>query len=320
MDQRRTRLDPLAVAILVGCCALWGLNHAVTKLTLAEIPPLLQAGARSVGAAVLVALWARRQGISLSLRNGTLTGGLLAGATFAAEFACIYTGLQYTAASRMIVFIYLAPFVVALGMPLVVRSERPTATQLAGLAVAFSGVAWAFAEGLTGNAAPGQEQRWLGDALGVAAAVLWGANTLCLRGSNLATASPVQTLFYQLAVSGPLLVAGSLAAGETWPAPAALSAQAWALMGFQTVVVSAVSYLLWFWLLRRYPATQVTAFTLLTPLAGLLAGVGLLGEPLTLRLAVACATVVLGIALVNGLPAALKRLSPGRSAAAGRRT
>lgn len=317
MDPRRTRLDPLAVTILVGCCALWGLNHAITKLTLAEIPPLLQAGARSVGAALLVALWARWHGISLSLRNGTLPGGLVAGATFAAEFACIYIGLQYTAASRMIVFIYLAPFVVALGMPLVARSERPTAAQLAGLAVAFGGVAWAFAEGLTGTAAPGQEKRWLGDALGVLAALFWGANTLCLRGSRLASASPVQTLYYQLAISGPLLLAASLAAGERWPAPSALSAQAWALMGFQTLVVSFVSYLLWFWLLRRYPATQVTAFTLLTPLAGLLAGVGLLGEPLTLRLAVACAAVVLGIGLVNLVP---QRLSPGRSPAAPRRT
>jgi len=316
MTDRRTRLDTLAIVILVGCCALWGLNHAITKLTLAEIPPLLQAGARSVGAALLVAAWAGWQGISLSLRNGTLPGGLVAGATFAAEFACIYSGLQFTEASRMIVFIYLAPFVVALGMPLVARSERPSAAQLLGLAVAFSGVAWAFAEGLTGTPAPGKEQRWIGDALGVLAAVLWGANTLSLRGSRLATATPVQTLFYQLAVSGPLLLAGSWAVGEAWPAPAQLSAQAWALMAFQTAVVSFVSYLLWFWLLRRYPATQVTAFTLLTPLAGLLAGVGLLGEPLTLRLGVACATVVLGIALVNRAPA---RLSPAGSSASPRR-
>jgi drug/metabolite transporter (DMT)-like permease len=317
MTERRTRLDSLAITTLVGCCALWGLNHAITKLTLAEIPPLLQAGSRSVLAALLVAAWAAWQGISLSLRNGTLPGGLMAGATFAAEFACIYTGLQFTEASRMIVFIYLAPFVVALGMPLVARSERPSAAQLAGLAVAFGGVAWAFAEGLTGSPVPGQERRWLGDTLGVLAAVLWGCNTLVLRGSRLATATPVQALFYQLAISGVLLVAGSLAAGEAWPAPAQLSAQAWSLMGFQVVVVSFVSYLLWFWLLRRYPATQVTAFTLLTPLAGLLAGVGLLGEPLTLRLAVACATVVLGIALVNRAPA---RVSPGRSTAAPRRT
>ena len=316
MTDRRSTLDTLALVTLLGCCALWGLNHVITKATLVEIPPLLQAGARSVGAAVLVALWAWAQGVSLNLRNGTLPGGLLAGATFAAEFACIYWGLQYTEASRMIVFIYLAPFVVALGMPLVARSERPSAAQLAGLAVAFSGVAWAFAEGLTGSAAPGQEKRWLGDALGVLAAVLWGANTLVLRGSRLATATPVQALFYQLAVSGPLLLLGSWAMGETWPAARQLSGQAWSMMGFQVVVVSFVSYLLWFWLLRRYPATQVTAFTLLTPLFGLLAGVLLLHEPLTLRLAVACGTVALGIALVSRAPA---RLSPAGSAPGARR-
>ena len=317
MTDRHIKLDSLALFTLLGCCALWGLNHVITKATLAEIPPLLQAGVRSVGAAVLVALWARARGISLDLRNGTLPGGLLAGATFAAEFACIYWGLQYTEASRMIVFIYLAPFVVALGMPLVARSERPSAAQLAGLAVAFSGVAWAFAEGLTDSAGPGQEKRWLGDALGVLAAVLWGANTLVLRGSRLATATPVQALFYQLAVSGPLLLAGSVLMGEAWPAVGQLSTQAWAMMGFQTVVVSFVSYLLWFWLLRRYPATQVTSFTLLTPLFGMLAGVVLLDEPLTLRLAVACGTVALGIALVSRMPA---RVSPAGSTGAARRT
>jgi drug/metabolite transporter (DMT)-like permease len=317
MTDRHIKLDSLALFTLLGCCALWGLNHVITKATLAEIPPLLQAGVRSVGAAVLVALWARARGISLDLRNGTLPGGLLAGATFAAEFACIYWGLQYTEASRMIVFIYLAPFVVALGMPLVARSERPSAAQLAGLAVAFSGVAWAFAEGLTDSAGPGQEKRWLGDALGVLAAVLWGANTLVLRGSRLATATPVQALFYQLAVSGPLLLAGSVLMGEAWPATGQLSGQAWAMMGFQTVVVSFVSYLLWFWLLRRYQATQVTSFTLLTPLFGMLAGVVLLDEPLTLRLAVACGTVALGIALVSRTPA---RVSPAGSTGAARRT
>jgi len=300
MSDRKTRLDTVAVASLLLCCALWGLNQTVTKLTLADIPPLLQAGVRSLGAAALVALWAGRRGISLSMRNGTLAGGLLAGSLFAAEFACIFIGLQYTQASRMIVFIYLAPFIVALGMPLVARSERPTPRQLLGLAVAFAGVAWAFGEGLGSQASASQQ--WLGDALGVLAAVLWGATTLAIRGSRLAVASPEQTLYYQLAVSGVLLTAASLAVGETWPAWASLGAQPLWLMGFQTVAVTFASYLLWFWLMRHYPATAITSFTLLTPLFGLLAGVWLLGEPLTLRLGVACAAVALGIALVNRPP------------------
>jgi uncharacterized membrane protein len=157
------------------------------------------------------------------------------------------------------------------------------------------------AEGLQGGVG---NVHWLGDALGVLAAVLWGATTLVIRGSRLANAPPEQTLFYQLAVSGVLLVAGSLAVGEAWPLPSALGAQPLALMAFQTIVVTFASYLVWFWLVRHYPATQVASFTLLTPLAGLLAGVGLLGEPLTLRLLVACGTVAAGIVLVNRPPVA----------------
>jgi drug/metabolite transporter (DMT)-like permease len=297
MSDRKTRLDAVAVSSLVLCCALWGLNHTFTKLTLADVPPLVQAGLRSLGAAVLVALWAAWRGISLSPRNGTLAGGLLAGTLFAAEFAAIFVGLQYTLASRMIVFIYLAPFMVALGMPLVAASERPTPRQLLGLAAAFAGVAWAFGDAL-GSAGAGSQQ-WLGDALGVLAAVLWAATTLAIRGSRLANASPEQTLFYQLAVSGVLLIGASLAVGETWPALASLGARPLGFMAFQTVVITFASYLLWFWLVRHYPATAVTSFTLLTPLFGLLTAVWLLDEPLTLRLGVACAAVVLGIALVN---------------------
>ena len=297
MSDRKTRLDAVAVSSLVLCCALWGLNHTFTKLTLADVPPLVQAGLRSLGAAVLVALWAAWRGISLSPRNGTLAGGLLAGTLFAAEFAAIFVGLQYTLASRMIVFIYLAPFMVALGMPLVAASERPTPRQLLGLAAAFAGVAWAFGDAL-GSAGAGSRQ-WLGDALGVLAAVLWAATTLAIRGSRLASASPEQTLFYQLAVSGVLLISASLAVGETWPALASLGARPLGFMAFQTVVITFASYLLWFWLVRHYPATAVTSFTLLTPLFGLLTAVWLLDEPLTLRLGVACAAVVLGIALGN---------------------
>jgi drug/metabolite transporter (DMT)-like permease len=50
-------------------------------------------------------------------RDGTLRAGLLAGALFAAEFTCIYLGLRDTTASRLTVFLYTSPFVVALLLP-----------------------------------------------------------------------------------------------------------------------------------------------------------------------------------------------------------
>lgn len=295
MTERRSHLDGFAVVCLVGCAALWGLNQTASKAALAEIPPLLQAAARSLGAALLLGIWAAWKRLDLDPRNGTLRGGLLAGSLFAGEFACVFIGLQFTAASRMVVFIYLAPFIVSLCMPLVAPAERLRGLQLLGLAAAFAGVVWAFAEGFSAPAAG--DRQWLGDALGALAAVLWAGTTLTIRASRLSSALPEQTLMYQLLVSAALLGGGGWALGEHWPVQ--LSALAWASMGFQTVVVTFASYLLWFWLVRHYAATSISAFTLLTPIFGLLSGVLLLGEPLTLRLVLALVAVSGGIALVS---------------------
>jgi drug/metabolite transporter (DMT)-like permease len=292
---RKTRLDAVAVLSLVSCCFLWGLNQVAVKAALPEVPPLAQAGLRSLGAALLVFAWSRWRGIKLFERDGTLAGGLLAGSLFAAEFACIFLGLQFTTASRMAVFIYLSPFVVALGMPFISRSERLTLLQLVGLTIAFAGVAWAFAEGFTQPAAGARQ--WLGDALGVAAAVLWGATTLTIRATPLGKASAEKTLLYQLAVSGLALCAVSVATGTPWAAH--LSPLAWASLAFQMVVVSFASYLLWFWLVRHYQATKLASFTLLTPVFGLLLGALLLGEPITARLLIALVAVAIGIVMVT---------------------
>ena len=179
---RKEHLDGVAVASLLLCTLLWGLGQVAAKVAVAELPPLSQAALRSLGAALLVGLWAHWRRIPLIERDGSLPGGLLAGVLFAAEFACIFIGLQYTSASRMVVFIYLSPFVVALGMPFIAKSERLAPLQTLGLLIAFAGVAWAFAEGFSKTAAG--ERQWLGDALGVLGAVLWGATTLTIRGSQ----------------------------------------------------------------------------------------------------------------------------------------
>ena len=298
MSARKTHLDTLAISTLVFCCLLWGLNQVAAKAAMPEVPALWQAALRSVFGTLLVGAWAAWRGVPIFVRDATWRGGLLAGALFGAEFLCIFIGLQYTTASRMVVFIYIAPFVVALGMPFIARSERLSRLQMIGLLIAFAGVAWAFEEGFHAPAA-GPHQLF-GDALGVVAGVLWGATTLAIRATKLSSAAAEKTLLYQLAVSGVILLAAALMTGTKLPA--ALSPLAWSAMGFQIVVVTAFSYVLWFWLIGHYPATRLASFTLLTPVFGLVLGALLLGEAITARLVVALLAVATGIVLVNRRP------------------
>lgn len=293
MIARKDHLDTLAVTILIVCCAFWGLQQILIKTTVGEVPPLWQASIRMTGAVVLLWAWCMARGVKLFERDGTLWGGLLAGALFAGEFTCIYIGLQNTSASRLTVFLYTSPFVVALLLPRFVPAERLRGVQWVGLAIAFGGVVVAFSESL-GHSSPSMLH---GDALALLAGVLWGLTTLAIRTTKLATASAEKTLFYQIAVTAAVSPFLSLMLGETWSF--SYSGYAWLSVGLQTVIGAFASYLAWMWMLRHYPATRISSFTFLTPLFALVFGVALLKEPLTLQLVLALAGVGLGILLVN---------------------
>jgi drug/metabolite transporter (DMT)-like permease len=172
VTERRSRLDGQAVALILGCCLIWGLNQVVMKVTLPVFPPLMQGALRSLIAAAFVGWWARRRGIALWPADGGNRAGVLAGVVFAVEFCCVYWGLQFTTASRATVFLYLAPFVVAIGMPFISASERLRPIQVVGLCLAFGGLAATFHEGFAaGSGAP--KGQWLGDLLAVGGAVFW---------------------------------------------------------------------------------------------------------------------------------------------------
>ncbi len=293
MIARKDHLDTLAVTLLVFCCAFWGLQQILIKTTVGEVPPLWQASIRMAGAVVLLWAWCAARGVKLFERDGTLPGGLLAGALFAGEFTCIYIGLQHTSASRLTVFLYTSPFVVALLLPRWVPKERLHGVQWFGLALAFGGVVVAFSESLGHSS----RDMLLGDALALLAGLLWGLTTLAIRTTRLATASAEKTLFYQIAVTAALSPFLSLLLGETWSF--SYSGYAWFSVALQTVIGAFASYLAWMWMLRHYPATRISSFTFLTPLFALVFGVALLKEPLTLQLMLALAGVGLGILLVN---------------------
>jgi drug/metabolite transporter (DMT)-like permease len=289
----RKPLDAQAFSLMLVLTALWGFQQVAIKLTAPDVSLVMQAALRTVLAAGLLLAWARWRGIALFSRDGTLAAGIGAGLLFGGEFVFIYAGLEHTAASRMVVFIYLAPIVTALGVHWLVPGEHLSRTQWAGVLLAFAGVALAFGEGFFAA----QGATLLGDLFGVVAAVLWGATTVLIRATRLSRASAAKTLFYQLAVSAPLLLVASLALGEA--GVVALTPFALASLVYQGAIVAFASYLVWFWLLTRYLAGRLAVFSFMTPLFGVLAGVAVLGEPLRPAFAGAALLVGAGIALVN---------------------
>jgi drug/metabolite transporter (DMT)-like permease len=300
MSSTRKGLDGFVIATMGLLCAIWGTQQVAIKLAAHDVVPIMQVGLRSAISAVLVVLLMAFRGEKPSLRDGTLRPGLLAGALFAAEFLFVAEGLRRTSASHMAVLLYTSPIFTAVGLHWTVRGEQLRRTQWLGILLAFSGIAFAFGGGwLRGGVST---RMLVGDALGVLAGAAWGATTVVVRRSALSDAPPATTLLYQLVVAAFLLVGSAAAIGQA--TQVSFTPVAWVSVLFQGIVVSFASYLAWFWLLRRYAASQVSVFSFLTPLFGVTFGVLVLGERVDLAFGLGAALVLAGITVVSAPAAA----------------
>ena len=293
MDASRRGLDATAIIAVVTLCLLWGLSQVAIRVANAGVGPIFQGATRSAISATLVAMWAWSRGLPLIHRDRTLLHGMAIGLMFGTEFFFLYLGLSYTTASHGVLFLYTAPFFVALGAHWLLPNEPLTFRRLAGLLLAFAGILVTFADNLGRPTGP----QILGDLYCLIAGFLWAATSLYLKGVVRSSMTPPQMLFYQLGFSAIQLSLMSLA-WELHPI-VALTPLVLASIAYQGIIVAFASYLVWFWLIREYPVSNVTSFTFLTPIFGVILGGLLLAEPISAKVMVGAGLVSGGMLLVN---------------------
>jgi drug/metabolite transporter (DMT)-like permease len=293
--ERKDRIDAIGGAALIGFSLLMGLNQALIKLVNAGLAPAFQAGLRSALALPLVLLFALAARRRLSVADGSLWPGIACGLFFSGEFLLLFLALEYTAVSRASVLFYTMPVWVALGAHFLIPGERMSLRRLIGLTLAVGGVALA----LLGRGPSAGPAALIGDLMCLGGAACWAGIALVARTTRLQHSDPEMQLVYQLAVSSVVLLAAAPLFGETiremTPAIAGIFA-------FQVVFVVSIGFLVFFWVLRHYPASDMAAFTFLAPLFGVLAGWIVLDEPISPAIVGALALVGAGIVLVNWKP------------------
>jgi drug/metabolite transporter (DMT)-like permease len=286
-------LDSRAVIAIIVLTLIWGLNYPMIKYSNQGISPVFASALRSLVASIFGVIYCIRKGEKLFHTDIMLFHGFVVGLLFGLEFACIYFGLLYTDAARSVVFVYLSPFVVALGAHFFLKGDRLTFLKTAGLVLAFSGVLVVF----WGRPRAAKANMLIGDLLQISAAVFWGATTLYIKRFMAEKVRPINTFLYQLFFSIPILLIVSLILEPTWiyrVDPYILGS-----LFYQSVIVASISYFIWFGLIHHYSVSRLSAFTFFTPLFGVLFGILFLSEELTPSLMVGLPLVSIGIFLVN---------------------
>ncbi|QEO17345.1 DMT family transporter [Acetobacter vaccinii] len=292
----RKDVDATAGLLMLALCATWGMQQVLIKAIAADISPIMQIGLRSGLAAVLVAgLLAWRRQVS-ALWAVSVPAGCAVGALFALEYFFAGQGLRFTSAAHMSIFLYTAPIFTALGLHFRLPEERLARMQWWGIALAFGGIVVSFmGRGAGGGAV--SSLVWVGDFLGVLAGASWGLTTLVVRFSSLSDAPAAVTLFWQLGGAFCLLVPMALGLGQ---GAVHVDTRVVADMGFQTIGITFVSFMVWFSLLRTYLASRLSVLSFMTPLFGITFGAVFLHEPLTHAFLAGAVLILGGIMLVSG--------------------
>lgn len=290
---RRDHIDLFGATALTLFSLLLAFNQVVIKVVNEGLQPVFFAGLRSVGATALIGAWILYRRRRFDFVAGTNAWGLLIGSVFAAEFVFLFVALDLTTVTRTSIIFYTMPVWLALAAHFLIPGDRIGPAKALGLALAFGGVVWAIVD--RGGAAGGQASLW-GDLAALAGAMAWAGIALIAKASPFNRLHPEMQLFWQLLVSGPLLL---LVAPLFGPLVRELAPiHLWGL-AFQIVVIASAGFLAWLWLLGIYPASGVASFSFLSPVFGVFLGWLLLGEHVGPSILASGALVAVGLFLIN---------------------
>ena len=291
--ENKEYLDSQAIFAILILTLLWGLNYTVIKYSNQGISPVFASALRSIIASICGIIYCVKKREKLFHTDIMLFHGFMVGLLFGLEFACIYFGMLYTDAARSVIFVYLSPFVVAVGAHFFLKGDRLTFLKILGLLLAFTGIVFVF----YGRPKTAKATMVIGDLLEIAAAFLWGATTLYIKRFMAEKVHPINTFLYQLFFSIPILFIVSFILEPKWIYK--IDPYIVCSIFYQSVIVAFISYFIWFKLIHNYPVSRLSAFTFFTPVFGVLFGLLFLNEELTFSLMVGLPLVSVGIFFVN---------------------
>ena len=290
--KRKTHMDTFGAIALSLFALHLAFNQVVIKVTAGGFEPVFGAGIRSLGAMLFLMVWMSWRGVGIALPRAALTGGIVAGLFFTFEFMCPVYGTRsdhgITHVDHILFYARLAGLV--------------RACSIAGRALVWSAGAWPrpcyVGGGFSGVRLIVQDKFcFWGDLLALGAALSWAGIVLCVRVTPLSEVPTEQQLIWQLIVSGgPLLLLASPFFGGFIRELEVIHI---AGMLFQIIAVASFGFLIWFALMKMYPASSVASFSFLSPVFAVILGWLLLDEQIGFQIWLALGLVSSGIFLIN---------------------
>ena len=272
-------------------CIVFGANAIAIKISLSGLGPFTTAGLRFSLAAFAILLWAKFTHRSFVIKKGQARQLLIISLFFTTQLCLLYFGLSKTNASRGTLLINLQPFFVLFLAHYFIPGDRITKKKILGLFMGFTGMALVFL-GKKGITAEIQ----IGDVMIVITAFLWACSTAYIK-RIINEFDPFQIVLYPMVFSVPFF----FLAGFIWDSTMIEHMDIKVLLSllYQCLLTGSFGFVAWNNMLQKYGAVSLHSFIFIMPIAGVLLGGVVLGEPITINILLALLLIVSGIVVVN---------------------
>lgn len=277
-------LTLLEIGAIVAIILIWGVNNAAAKVATEVLPPMFTGALRFAIAAACLAWFIRPpfpNWKSLLIIVG-VGGPIHYGLIYLAFWLANDVSPVSVATQLWIPFTALFAFLLL--------GERLSRPALAGLIVAFVGVAWMTLD-------PHALEDWAAILVGVAASAAWAITTVIARRTTSIPPLKMQGLLALVTLPTLGFVSALVETGQVEAARTA-TPLIWACMAWAGVLSSVVATSLVFWLVQRREAGRVTPYFLATPVVSILIGWLVVGDVLTAQILTGAALTMGGVAVV----------------------
>lgn len=287
-------LDARAIGLVILLSALWGGNVVAVKIGLADAPPLALAWMRFAIGGVCVLAWGWWTRAPFTIGPGEAGPLLGLGLLFTTQLGLLNVGTWLSTAGHAAVLLNAYPVHIVLLAHFLVPGDRLTPAKLGGVLLGYAGIVVLFGNQLFVRQPPGSTVL-AGDVVLSASALLLGLRQVVLN-RQLQFIHPVKPLLAQVVIGTPLFV---LLSALLEPQAIGTTPRLAGSLFYQGVIIAGFNFIANMSLLKRYRPSALAAFSLTTPLFGVLATATILGEPIGWTLGVSALLVAGGIAVAT---------------------
>jgi len=263
--------------------AIWGFNFVVIKVGVADVPPLLLTGLRFLAAALPLVFFIKRPKVHWGF---VVAYGMFLGVI---KFGMLFTAIKLGASASLASIITQMQAFFTIGFAFLLLRETPKIWQIIGAIIAFFGMAIMGFE-------QAAEARFVPFLMLIAVGAIWGVSNIIIKKAGevdmfsfivwASLVPPLPLFALSWLVEDQVAIIGALSN------PTAISIGAVFYLAYAATIIG---FAIWNQLLKKYPTSLVAPFSLLVPLFGILSGVLLLGESMSLMAMIGGAVIFLGL-------------------------